>query len=1201
MNFDDLLKLAETKTPTSLSSEVASQQESLKAIMDPNADPKKVGKQGSAATMVLYVKEGLWTPQRAVEFWLDEKAEPLAKPAAAPHDRKVFDHDFVLAWLRTGEALTDDLTADGHPDPRALRKSLMDFMLPMAGWVQSDIIGKAVAQWDNEIQPKIEKAREVVAKPAITPADPTGSSADKTVSSAVTITIPGEQSPLASMRGILTDLDVEESAAIVYAVRRGHWTRDQAVEWWTRKRGIEGFPLQKIQHERKEPKVFNIDFARTWFDLSSAITDRMEADGIKTLDIQKMLTRRFLQPILKWVERETVLIAEGEWIEKNRARKNKAEVDHLVASATTHHNREYLPVILASLGTRGGYGLSWDGARKIWGNRANIGPAWFKEAAPGGNVDLNADMVTWMLRFASTLDNPKEFLRLDVFSELDLKEGIRNFVKSNWVYAMGPAATSNGVKRWGELMPEIARECPDALRWVANNLEGLVETGYEVPIATNLEKFLPHDPADLVAGPNFVKDFLATDIDCNEDLYETGAALLLSLHAREITMDAAVAWWRDAVLFSKGVLRLPEGTKAMHPQTFPLELAQTGRDLIKRLEAADAALSVEPLRMAMRKWVGPNLTEMVLNKTQGMPLGKITSIGGPMASEKSPLYDYGKGDSAAGAAERTRAIHESAAAIVLQMAEGKWDTTGATAAWLNVALSDKMLKVPDGVTQRDSKVFTRKVIETWINLGVIFEADELVPYEWIQTFGDAMRLWVDPDVLDDVRAKRFGPPATGGLTEDQALEAAAVLAVATHAANTRYARQQAVKIWSEDTIPRRQLGELRVKDHGYMVDLGRTWLEILKEMPEGWARTHLFRKSMELTLGSDVVEEAKEPPRGYVGERRDPTTADIDTAIAMACCVVHGGKKEKLPFEKARTILTTENRRTFYSADDDGERLTTLQDPKNRDIFNEDVVVTWMKLTHTSGISFTPVLHLLPWVETDVYQRGMDLYYRWFNAKGIHGSRRALSLSEKEKDQIEAEADDNLERGLAALRRPKRKVLEPLNIKTHGMIAVETLKDDAKEIALRTGVRRIRSLARARLSAWWAKATTPRGATESQDAWEARVRSVEATHGAFLGTDAGEAAMAMLLGFTWTAVSADVDGDQMRAFGDAVARELRVSAGSDILEGFLDEVVRPAVKSLGSAPEAAFSTNVRVVADTPVTEDSDGVMQAESAARTAHR
>lgn len=1009
-----------------------------------------------AENLALGVARGDVTLEAAIRYWknaADLEPGKIQKAEVAAYN-KVYDQKFLEAW-RAIVAIPRPGTTDLVPEEVALRFVLPEVYCPpataTAGVPEPKVnLDESLVSHKGVFYLKKEPT-DAQRLMAVTPADPAGSSADKTVSTAVTVTIPGAESVL--NRNLVSSRDSEHAAALVYAVRYGHWSMERAVEWWVTEHPDPTKELTRSGHERMDRKVFNLDFARTWFQMSDAITAYLVDFKVGDEASQKKTIQSFLHPVTKWVERDLVLTAEGEWMEGHRAVETRMKAQEEIHNAANrHHNREYLPVILASLGTRGGYGLFWDGAQKIWGNRANIGPAWYKEAAPGGTVDLNANMVRWMLGFASTLDNPKEFLRLDLFSELDLKDGIRDHVRHNWVYAMGPAATSNGFKHWVALMTEVAKECPDALRWVANHLEGQVEAGYEVPIAANIRKFLGPDP-NLVAGPSLANDFLGIDINSNEDLYETGAALLLILHAREITMDVAVARWRDAALFSKGMLKLPEGARPKSLAVFPVGLEQTGLDLIKRLQAEDAALSVEPLKEAMRRWLDPRLVDDgVVAATYGMPAGKITSIGGPMASGKSPNIT-GKDDSAAGAAERTKAtheIHESAAMIAILHATGHLDAEAAAGAWLAVAHTGKTFMVPDGVNPRDPRVFTREVIDAWVRLGATFQEQGVVPDEWIQNFAWAMQLWVDPDILADVQAERFGPPATGGLTEDQALEAAAVLAVATHAANTSYARQQAVKIWSEPTIPRRQLGELRVKDRGYMVELGRTWLEILKEMPEGWARTHLFRKSMELTLGSDVVEEAMVP----IKENQDPV---------------------------------------------------------------------------------------------------------------------------------------------------KRRVYEPLNIKTRGMLAVETLKDDAREIALRTGVRRIRSLARARLSAWWAKATTPRGAAESQDAWEARVRGVEAAHGAFLGTDAGEAAMAMLLGFTWTAVSADVDGDQMRAFGDAVARELRVSAGSDILEGFLDEVVRPAVKSLGSAPEAAFSTNVRVVADTPVTEDSDGVTQAESAARTAHR
>lgn len=150
--------------------------------------------------------------------------------------------------------------------------------------------------------------------------------------------------------------------------------------------------------------------------------------------------------------------------------------------------------------------------------------------------------------------------------------------------------------------------------------------------------------------------------------------------------------------------------------------------------------------------------------------------------------------------------------------------------------------------------------------------------------------------------------------------------------------------------------------------------------------------------------------------------------------------------------------------------------------------------------------------------------------------------------------------------------------KSMGQVVKVTLQEDAKEIALRTGVKRIRSIAGDRLTTWWVRASNPRAGGETQDAWDARCRAAAASNKAFLTTETGQSLMAMVLGFTWSAAAGSIESDQVRAFGDMVARELRVSGGTDLLDGVLEEVLHPVLTQL-----PAEATNLRVMLTAGIT------------------
>lgn len=150
--------------------------------------------------------------------------------------------------------------------------------------------------------------------------------------------------------------------------------------------------------------------------------------------------------------------------------------------------------------------------------------------------------------------------------------------------------------------------------------------------------------------------------------------------------------------------------------------------------------------------------------------------------------------------------------------------------------------------------------------------------------------------------------------------------------------------------------------------------------------------------------------------------------------------------------------------------------------------------------------------------------------------------------------------------------------------ALATFREDAKEVALRTGVRRVRAALADKIAGWWARRTYPQQAGESAGTYEARIRSVEDAQRAFLSTDMGEAALALLVGIIWTQVGPNMEPGKVQEFGDLVAREIRISAGTDLLDGVLTEIL-DAVKATQSLP--TMGTGIRVFSQevTPETED----------------
>lgn len=140
---------------------------------------------------------------------------------------------------------------------------------------------------------------------------------------------------------------------------------------------------------------------------------------------------------------------------------------------------------------------------------------------------------------------------------------------------------------------------------------------------------------------------------------------------------------------------------------------------------------------------------------------------------------------------------------------------------------------------------------------------------------------------------------------------------------------------------------------------------------------------------------------------------------------------------------------------------------------------------------------------------------------------------------------------------------------------LDTLKDDAREIALRTGVKRVRKAMGALLVNFWTKQSNPRLGSESLEEYDVRLEALKPGVAGFFETEAGQGVLAYVTGFAWTMIHEEIPDGQLRDYGSTVARELRVQGGTDILDGFVTEVMFPMLTSM-KALAGALVTNVHL-------------------------
>ena len=116
-------------------------------------------------------------------------------------------------------------------------------------------------------------------------------------------------------------------------------------------------------------------------------------------------------------------------------------------------------------------------------------------------------------------------------------------------------------------------------------------------------------------------------------------------------------------------------------------------------------------------------------------------------------------------------------------------------------------------------------------------------------------------------------------------------------------------------------------------------------------------------------------------------------------------------------------------------------------------------------------------------------------------------------------------------------------------VASETLQNDAKEIAIRVGVKKLKTFLADRMSEFWSRRNPESSQSQIVD---------------FFSTDTGQGVLSYLLGATWEMVSPEVSEPKVLEFGDAVARECRISGGSILLDEVLDGIGKPILEELNS-------------------------------------
>lgn len=128
----------------------------------------------------------------------------------------------------------------------------------------------------------------------------------------------------------------------------------------------------------------------------------------------------------------------------------------------------------------------------------------------------------------------------------------------------------------------------------------------------------------------------------------------------------------------------------------------------------------------------------------------------------------------------------------------------------------------------------------------------------------------------------------------------------------------------------------------------------------------------------------------------------------------------------------------------------------------------------------------------------------------------------------------------------------------------KTLLEDAKDAALRAGVQTVRTTVTTLLVNFWLDRQVIREPGESDMDYAARRDQYREQATGFLATENGQSVLAYMTGALWATVGSGATSGAFKDFGDAVAKELRVAAGTNLLGSFVREVVAPMATTLQS-------------------------------------
>lgn len=147
--------------------------------------------------------------------------------------------------------------------------------------------------------------------------------------------------------------------------------------------------------------------------------------------------------------------------------------------------------------------------------------------------------------------------------------------------------------------------------------------------------------------------------------------------------------------------------------------------------------------------------------------------------------------------------------------------------------------------------------------------------------------------------------------------------------------------------------------------------------------------------------------------------------------------------------------------------------------------------------------------------------------------------------------------------------------KTPWEVAMDTLRSDAKDAAIRSTVGKVRDVVTDRLADFWARRTVTRATGESDHDYQGRVDTYRDTARGFLDSDMGRGLLSYVTGAVWSAVQlaqgADLDQE---TFATTVAHELRVQGGTQIAGGVVADLISaiteatPAIRLALPAPPA---------------------------------